>query len=196
MRNRFSPIMTLCAAALTVGAALPAAADDTEIYIGQPTGTSAASRPNILFVMDTSGSMGTEVTTQTTYDPKTAYDGKCAADTIYWKSASANFRGRPVDSDCNFRDSDGTTGGAVTQAAFLCKTGQNVIDVNGFQTVNRAAQWLKNSTASKSKWTTLNRSRTTAQVDCADDFDKTLMNPPHGDGTKAYAANGTNGPLQ
>jgi type IV pilus assembly protein PilY1 len=193
MRNRFSPVITLCAAALTVVAAVPAAADDTEIYIGQPTGTSTASRPNILFVMDTSGSMGTNVTTQTTYDPKEVYDGKCPADKVYWKSSTANYSGRPVNSDCDFKDSDNTTGGVVDAAMFLCKTGQNIMDVNGFQTVTRAAQWRQRRTASNSKWTTLDRNRNT-QVDCADDFDENKMKPVHGDGTKSYAANGTRGP--
>ena len=34
MRNRFSPVIAACATALSVAAALPAQADDTEIYIG------------------------------------------------------------------------------------------------------------------------------------------------------------------
>jgi type IV pilus assembly protein PilY1 len=197
MRNRFSPLIALYAAALTFGAALPAQADDTEIYIGQPTQGSTGTRPNILFVMDTSGSMSTDVTTQTTFDPKETYEGECPANMIYWKKSG--FKGRPVDDDCNFRDDDEGTVGEVPQSAFLCKTAQDIIDVNGFQTVSRAAQWRPNSSKpSNNKWTNLDRVRNDElyheRIECADDSDKTKMDPPHGDGTRAYARNGKDGP--
>jgi hypothetical protein len=50
--------------AFTVGllAGTGAFADDTEIYVGLNQGQSVA-KPNVLFILDTSGSMGTEVTT-------------------------------------------------------------------------------------------------------------------------------------
>lgn len=194
MRNRFSPIMTLCAA-LTVGAALPAAADDTEIYIGQPPATAAASRPNILFVMDTSGSMGTNVTTQTTYDPNTVYPGSCSQDTVYWRSSTATTTGLPVNRSCSFRFGfDSTTAGSVQKSVFLCKTAQNVMDSIGFQTVTATAQWKPANTASQSIWAPLARASTTQPIECADDSNPAKMDPPHGDGTRPYAANGTNGP--
>ncbi len=193
MRNRFAPLIALYAAALTVGAALPAQADDTEIYIGQPTPTSTASRPNILFVMDTSGSMGTDVTTQTTYDPKETYPGNCPADMIYWKRST--FSGRPVNADCDFRSDGESTVGVVPRSLFFCKTAQSIIDVNGFQAVTRTAQWLPNSSKpTNSKWTNLHRDRADQPIECADDSDPNQMNPPHGNGTRAYAGNGTNGP--
>jgi len=46
----------------TLLAAGPAMADDTEIFFGN-TADSTATRPNVLFILDTSGSMGTEVGT-------------------------------------------------------------------------------------------------------------------------------------
>src|SRR5262245_46979452 len=125
MRNRFSPLFGLTAAALTVGvaAALPARADDTEIYIGQPTQNSTATRPNILFVMDTSGSMGTTVTTtQTTYDPSVTYTGACAPTSVYWKNSGATFSGLPVDANCALKGSTSTASGYVDAAHFQCKT--------------------------------------------------------------------------
>jgi Tfp pilus assembly protein, tip-associated adhesin PilY1 len=192
MRNRFSPLIALSAAALTFGAALPAQADDTEIYIGQPTEASTGTRPNIMFVMDTSGSMGTNVTTQVAFDPKQTYAGKCPAGNIYWKKSG--FSGRPVNSDCDFRSSDHSTVGVVPQSLFFCKTAQDVIDVNGFQTVARTAQWRPRAKVTDSKWTNLNRDRADQPIDCADDFDKNKMDPPHGNGTRAFAANGKNGP--
>ena len=195
MRNRFSALYAFYAAALTVCAAMPARADDVEIYIGTSDPQSVESRPNILFVMDTSGSMGTNVTTQTTYDPKETYDGKCTSDTVYWKSSTASFSGNglPVTSACALRGS-GNVAGYVDKAHYLCKTAQVVMDVNGFQTVTAAAQWKPNNKATKSVWSTLARDVHDQPIDCADDFNKLKMDPPHGNGSKAYAANGTNGP--
>lgn len=196
MRNRSSILYAFCAAALTVGAAPPVQADDVEIYLGEPTPQSVESRPNILFVMDTSGSMGTKVTTQTTYDPSETYTGSCTSDSVYWKSSTAVFTGNglPVTSSCGLRGS-GDTAGYVDKAHYLCATAQKVIDANGFQTVTAAAQWKPNSNnKSKSVWSTIARLVHDQPIDCADDFNKNKMDPPHGDGTKAYAGNGTNGP--
>ncbi len=47
------------AAAVAMLASAPAGADDTELFIGAAV-AAAPSRPNILFVMDTSGSMDTQ----------------------------------------------------------------------------------------------------------------------------------------
>ena len=56
----------------TLGATVTALADDTEIFFGQATSTSA---PNIMFIFDTSGSMDTQVTTTAPYNPGTTYAG-------------------------------------------------------------------------------------------------------------------------
>ena len=56
-----SLLKTLGFALCTVFVGLPALADDTEIY---KSNASAGARPNVLFIMDTSGSMdGTVITT-------------------------------------------------------------------------------------------------------------------------------------
>jgi type IV pilus assembly protein PilY1 len=192
MRNRYSALYAFCAAALTVGAALPVQADDTEIYIGQPTSTSTASRPNILFIMDTSGSMGTNVTTQSTYDPLQTYAGNCSADTVYWKSSTATTTGLPVNSSCSFRSGfDSTTAGSVNLSAFHCKTAQAVMNQIGFQAVTGTAQWKPGNKASSSIWGPLARTSTDQPIECADD---SKLSPADGDGSRAYAANGTFGP--
>ncbi|HXV08551.1 MAG TPA: hypothetical protein VD791_11015, partial [Burkholderiales bacterium] len=57
----------IAASAALLALAAPALADDAEIFVG--TGSVVSSqRPNILFVMDTSGSMSTNVTTQVPYN--------------------------------------------------------------------------------------------------------------------------------
>src|SRR5712675_1338141 len=74
---------------LAVAAATAAFADDTEIFINQ----NAADIPaNVLFIMDTSGSMNSQVTTQFPYDPSKTYTGdKCGgapfdANSYYYSS--------------------------------------------------------------------------------------------------------------
>jgi type IV pilus assembly protein PilY1 len=70
----------LGAALLTVCVSLPAIADDIEIYRGN-----SGARPNVLFVLDTSGSMDTTVLqTPPAYDPSTTYAGTCVAGRIYY----------------------------------------------------------------------------------------------------------------
>lgn len=63
-------------------------AEDTEIYLGSSS-TPSVVRPNLTFIIDTSGSMDTDVTSTTTngsYDPGTTYDGACDADRIYFSA--------------------------------------------------------------------------------------------------------------
>jgi type IV pilus assembly protein PilY1 len=197
MCTRLSRLLTTAFTGLVILlSSLPVArADDTEIYMGQPT-VAADGRPNILFILDTSGSMNGNVQTQTTYDPNVSYGtSPCSADRIYWKSSTSSSTGVPVRSSCNFRNTDtNTTAGYVDASKFLCKTAKDVIDQKGFVTVTRSAQWRPRNPVSNSKWEALNRGRTDQPVDCADDSNPAKMDPPHGDGTKPYAANGANGP--
>lgn len=53
-RQKLAPV--LVGIAIALGAAFPVLADDTEIYVVPPS--NATARPNILFMLDTSGSMG------------------------------------------------------------------------------------------------------------------------------------------
>ncbi|HQW07780.1 MAG TPA: PilC/PilY family type IV pilus protein [Steroidobacteraceae bacterium] len=77
-----SLLKTLGFALCTVFVGLPALADDTEIY---KSNASAGARPNVLFIMDTSGSMdGTVITTAPPYDPSVTYSGSCDASRIYY----------------------------------------------------------------------------------------------------------------
>lgn len=57
---------------LTVLCNTSAYADDTEIFTGNPSNAAA---PNILFVLDTSGSMGSNVKTTVDYNPAQTYTG-------------------------------------------------------------------------------------------------------------------------
>ncbi len=67
--------------ALTV--ATPVWADDVELLLSTP-GVSIAAKPNLLFILDSSGSMRDEVSTQPPYDPDVVYTGGCESDKYYW----------------------------------------------------------------------------------------------------------------
>ena len=56
----------IAAALLVMVCARGALADDSEIFTGS---SSSGALPNILFILDTSGSMASSVTTQASYDP-------------------------------------------------------------------------------------------------------------------------------
>ena len=73
--------------ALAAMVALPATADDIEIYVGADIDTEYA-KANVLFVIDTSGSMGSQMVSQSSYDPMTTYSGCYNTSRIYWTTGS------------------------------------------------------------------------------------------------------------
>ena len=87
MRNVNEKFAALLAAlslvTITGGTAL---ADDTELFIAGEDNSSVdtEARPNILFVIDTSGSMDSEVLTQAPWDPDTEFNGCYDSDRVYW----------------------------------------------------------------------------------------------------------------
>ncbi len=71
-----------------IGALLSAMAiaDDSEIFLGT---NAAAASPNILFILDTSGSMSSSVTSQAAYDATTTYPGSCSTSVVYFANSSS-----------------------------------------------------------------------------------------------------------
>ncbi len=61
----------------------PALADDTEMFVYDSSALPVS--PNVLFIFDTSGSMGTEVESQAAFDPAKTYSGSCDASRVYWR---------------------------------------------------------------------------------------------------------------
>ncbi|MDH4073248.1 MAG: hypothetical protein OEV41_09110, partial [Gammaproteobacteria bacterium] len=70
-----------CGVALLAGS--PAMADDTELLLITPD-PRFNPKPNVMFIMDTSGSMGTLETTIEPYDNTVTYGGACDVNAIYW----------------------------------------------------------------------------------------------------------------
>lgn len=76
--------ITLGTALCTIFTVSAALADDSEIYMSKKEAETA--RPNVLFILDTSGSMDSEiVSTVPLYDPATVYDSQgCDENRIYY----------------------------------------------------------------------------------------------------------------
>lgn len=79
----------------------PVAADDTELFFPDPTAVSSNelnADPNVLFVIDTSGSMNAKVYTQEPWDPSRTWSGNYRSDAIYW----TEFSGEPSSNSDNW----------------------------------------------------------------------------------------------
>ena len=74
--------------ALTLIVGSPVIADDTELLLATPNST-GADKPNILFILDTSGSMTTIESTQEPYDKNQTYSGSCLSNKFYWTTGNS-----------------------------------------------------------------------------------------------------------
>lgn len=142
--------------------AWPAAADDTEVYLGSNAGQTKV-LPNVLFIMDTSGSMDTKVTTTVgVYDPGVTYNGDCRSDRYYWST-----RGQPPS--CRTRD-------YIDATAFKCADASNALSAGGSGFYLGRLARFKPGTGrgkgpnSRGQWTTLDASAPSDPVECEQDF--------------------------
>src|SRR6476661_4730512 len=106
---------------LAVAAATAAFADDTEIFFNQNVADIPA---NVLFIMDTSGSMNSLVTTQFPYDPAKTY--------------TADKCGTPFDPNSYYYSSKGLpkcgSANKIAKSQFKCKTMLTGLANSGFAT--------------------------------------------------------------
>jgi type IV pilus assembly protein PilY1 len=129
MRFPKSRILTVVSGALLAAAAATAAfADDTEIFFNQNTADIPA---NVLFIMDTSGSMNDQVTTQFPYDPSKTYTAdKCGASTFDANSFYYSSKGLPKCGSAN----------KIDKGLFKCKSMLTQMANAGYAT-DTFAQW-------------------------------------------------------
>jgi type IV pilus assembly protein PilY1 len=87
--NRFIKNTTGTVIGLTLAllAGAPALADDTELLLVDPNNVQP--KPNIMFIIDSSGSMTTQEQTQEPYDAAVVYPGTCNTDMLYWTEVDA-----------------------------------------------------------------------------------------------------------
>ncbi len=159
--------------ALVSGA--PVLADDTELFLAAAAPGSQV-QPNILFILDTSGSMGTQITTQQQYDPNVVYPGTCVLTKVYWREGPG---AAPVCATNRLFDLvDGQKG------IYVCQAGLDAMATVGFFT-DRMAQFDKQPL----RWIKLTPGNQNSEnvVDCYSDRGL------HGDGTdpdKIWAMDG------
>ncbi len=172
--SRMRSLVTLAAtAAVAMLANTPAGADDTELFVGAAV-AAAPSRPNILFIMDTSGSMDTNVVTQVSFNPADTYSGSCRTDRVYWSSNNSA-------PNCS-------TDRYVAATAFTCNAAQPNLDSSGIAYVTKAARWR----SSRNRWEALSAGDSTSWIECQADAG---IHGQTAASTKKFAADGsTNGP--
>ncbi len=176
MKQTASRLAHFAGAAALTALACAATADETEIFVG--TGNAVSSqRPNILFVMDTSGSMSTDVVTQVPFDPATTYSGSCDANRVYFEQGS-NSSSPPACTNAN----------SVPLVAFKCDAALQSFTTAGYYVADRAAQWR----GAGPRWRNINgNTGNSVWVECRADAGV------HGDGTNPlnlWAANTVAGP--
>ena len=176
MKQTAKRLMTMASAAAIVALSGAALADDSEIFTGMAN-TVSAQKPNILIIMDTSGSMSTNVVTQVPFDPATTYSGSCSTNRVYFVQGS-NSNSPPACANNR----------SVPLAAFKCNAALLAFTTAGYYVADRAAQWRGNGP----RWRGLNGGTgNSVWVECRADAGV------HGDGvnvTRLWAADTGNGP--
>jgi type IV pilus assembly protein PilY1 len=167
-----------CAIALLAGA--PAMADDTELLLITPD-PRFNPKPNVMFILDTSGSMDTVENTIAPYDSTQAYGGSCDIGAIYWTDVDV----LPVCSVANTQ--------WVYKTSFHCEFASNQIAGIGSFT-NTMVQFRDGgkdgSGSGPFRWQYIAPGYHTQPIECQAD------SGTHGDGraTFLWADNGTNLP--
>lgn len=156
----------LYGACLALFAGQPLWADDTEIFVGQSLDGGQA---NVLFIIDTSGSMGATVEWDPVYDPNVTYDGDCPADRVYFFEDAAEPTSVCKDADFWVHDN-----------VFVCQKGWQALNTSGHYS-DRMAQYYAESKIGERTWGAIDKSRENWMVDCQAD------NGLHGDGSNSVA---------
>ena len=155
---------------LSMAIGSPAYADDTELLVANPNST-GADKPNILFILDSSGSMKTIERTQEPYNASFDYPGDCQDNQYYWSTGST----APT---CNTKNQN-----HIDKDAFLCAQGLTQMAIAGTYT-DAMTQFRERK--KKWRWQEL-KSTNDGIVECKKDSGK------HGTGAddKVYAQIGT-----
>ena len=158
----------------------PALADDTELLLVNPDDL-AAPKPNIMFILDTSGSMTTLESTREIYDSTLTFTGTCNPDALYWSEVDV----RPSCDAANTR--------YIEKASFVCDSARLQLDGIGSYT-NTMAQFRDGGSGwfstflglDQERWQQLEAGNTTGLVECR--VDRGL----HGgaDAARVYAQKG------
>jgi type IV pilus assembly protein PilY1 len=189
---------TALATASTLFTALPAAADDTELFIGEAVAPPTA-RPNIMFILDTSGSMDGEVQSQAPFDPSEDWGSHYQDNRIYWKLDNQTLPPCEDDDDEEDWDGDGIDdcdndqdNQYIDDEAFTCAVAMSSLKNTGIAVVAKVGMWRDSSGTSNDRWDIL-------REDGHDDDDYVECSADEGvhgrttTSSNKWAANGSNG---
>ena len=183
MTTRFPRIQVLLACVLaTLAFGSVAVADDSEVFLGAPSG---GVPPNILLIIDTSGSMNSQVTSQTPYDPTVTYAGSCTSNQVYFARFGNNPPG--CNSIANFAPALNRCASSATALAFGAGTS---IAANPGLYTDKLIRWTSQGGRNPSyAWAGALNARGNAvgyEVDCATDYTANLSPYPT---SGSYASN-------
>ncbi len=159
--------MGTCLAMMSAG---PVVADDTELFFSKPA-PSNSTQPNILFILDTSGSMGTTLLTREPWDPTQTYTGCYDSNAIYYSGGT-----KP---DC-------TSLKSFPKSVNHCEASWSALDGLG-QYRDEFSAWRQDL----QQWENLSVTDPNRPTECQADYGS------HGDGSSnldVYPANGSQGP--
>lgn len=166
-REASPPWPALLAACLL--AAAGARADDSELFLADPD--AAVTRANVLFLIDTSGSMDTLVATQAPYDPGRSFAGCYDGDALYYSSNGTI----PACDNPNL----------LPKAANRCAASRAPLETVGFY-----ADFLLGWVAGEERWDALAADRPATDLEC--ESDRGIDG--NASAAESYAANGPGGP--
>ena len=164
--------------AVAILTGMPATADDTELLLVNPD-PSLSPKPNVMFILDTSGSMTTTQDTTEPYDNATDYGGDCDSSKFYWTDVD-------VTPDC------ATSNNIIDGGSYVCEFSRRQIEGIGSYTDTmvqyRDGGKISTALGGVSLWQTLGPGYSSEFVEClADSGD-------HGDGvdnTRLWPAAGS-----
>jgi len=136
---------------LTLTVATPVWAEDVELLLSTPAASDAA-KPNILFIIDSSGSMTTVESSQEPYDGSNTYSGPCDLSKYYWSSTSSI----PTCGD-QYK---------FNKSVFYCESGVARARSAGSYTDTMVMYFKYNN---RWKWREPSRSQQSSVVDCKND---------------------------
>lgn len=154
---------------LTLLSGIPAYADDVELLLSNPN-SGGADKPNILFILDSSGSMTTIERTQEPFISTSLYAGSCDPTRVYWTTGD-NPPGCGTDN-------------WVSAANFVCATGAAALATSGRYTDTMA---MYRERRGAWKW-----QRPTGNSDELLECERDSGVHGGGDPAKPYARNGSN----
>ena len=159
---------------LTILTGVPAVADDTEVLVVDPSNITGTP-PNIMFILDTSGSMGDPVSTTKPYDSEFDYvDGSCDTSRFYWTKLD-------VEPTCV----GDTNTQFIEDEAFLCEDA--MLRMSGVGAYSGVMVQYRGDNDDDSRWQQLEIGNATSPVECQRDSGE------HGSGTtgEVYAQAGS-----